>query len=593
MVDPAPVTPPPPAPGSSPVPPPTASPQPSSGGFSGILSSAGDFIGNMFKDPQTGQTSTSKILITLGLGALGAYMGSGSGIMGMLGFGAAGALGGSLLAPVIMPLIDSVLGMLGLKSPGQQMPGLVPPTQPDRDITVRRNITVAQPGQEKPIETFIDTPNMDRFKKVSDETHGLVSELVTQRRDIEGMADGVQRSGAIRILLEREGKASKLLANTQEWDKMAADWSKPGGESERLKAAYKRAKEALGESFNDNMVPQPPKIDPKLPDLPPDLKSYAINSFAGSGGGTEAEFNARYPRTQDKITFAWNAADQEMKDNTPNFTATRGRLFGLGPRTKAWGPEFLENQQRLDSWYAEKAFNERNWDEVINRARSGINASKGTFSDDNEAIAEFQKAERYAIAAKKRDALDGVRTETYREIQRIETETSTKFPQFINDVTKMEAEIKTMNLEMQRGIKVTARAEVPGKADQRYVTFLDKATNTEMTIVARKVGEQWQMVSSFKDKFDPAKAEDAANMAPTPIPVADIFTDRGIVNNTDFAKAVNDTLVPVRSRLGIAPAAPAVTTLTTGAPTVTTTVSAPLATPTVTTGAPAIPGVGS
>src|SRR5688572_3536784 len=143
---------------------PTGSAPPSSGG--GFL----DTIKNMFVD-SSGKMKLGTVLATVLLGGLGAYMGSGSGLLGMLGFGAAGAIGGSLLGPMLQGLLDNLMGTTPAASFSRS-----PQVQASPDTVIRTQQPILQAGAPT-VTTTLVTPNLDRFAALNSENASLLTNL--------------------------------------------------------------------------------------------------------------------------------------------------------------------------------------------------------------------------------------------------------------------------------------------------------------------------------------------------------------------------------------------------------------------------------
>lgn len=448
--------------------------------FSGKPAGVGETITQAFGDSATGPkwgAVGGASIITLVTGLLGFTMG---GPLGAL----AGVAGGLTIGTLIGPALNGMWEQMGFPAAAKPpMPGREPEAQADPDVGLLRGIEISQPGTLLPDKTNMLVPNLKRFKEVSSESAGLVKDLVSRRATIDAMPHSALREGAIKRLLVDEEGASKLLANAQLWDQMVAEWSKSGGERDKLKTALGAAMNANGQRFYESMIPTPPVVEVNVPPLPKDLENYALDMIASQvpEGSTraaeiakkEAEWRQQLP--QDQLNYVWNMADQEAKRNEPDWSKAGEPVFGIGPRQTSRSPinsvletiigetDFAAMQGDCMIKFKQCA-KEGNYERALHFAQLGIevaDAGRG-FSPDQEAKMAFEKAHRFASARLVQQQASGQYEQVYKEIQRVEAISKKQFPEFIAEVEKLEAKVRELNAKTQEQNRLrTAAADVP------------------------------------------------------------------------------------------------------------------------------------
>lgn len=414
-----------------------------------------DFLKTIFGSPDTGMQwgAVGGTAVTSFFGGLIGFA-FGGGLPGMLLGLLLGGLGGALFGDKFNKLGAS-LGLDLKKPPLRKLVGWLPP---NKDVTQRRDMMI---GDRK---HYIDVPNLDRFKTVAFKTKELLSE---QRRKLEVMATGLERQGADEQIDQDTTKAIQMLANGQEWDKIAQEWAKPGGERDQLVASLKKAKAAAGLPFDENQIPKPPLTNARLPELGElgdDLRQYAVRMFQASGEGkTEEEWKKKYDHPAKQLRFVREALTKEMEEmgpknwdknlkksfmrsfsDTVNWEWRWGWPINIGKpdiyRVNAPGDAMATVGQILGK-KTYPGFNE--YAEAMHYAEEGERLAKG--NQDTNAEQELGKVKKYLQAGMRKELVEQQYDHLYRTVQRIENVAENEFPRFIAQADALEREVNALN----------------------------------------------------------------------------------------------------------------------------------------------------
>lgn len=445
-----------------------------------------DIISKAFGDsatgPQWGAVGGTS-LITIVTGLMGFTMGGSLGaLLGVAGGVAAGAFLG--------PTLNEFWKNMGFPAPEKPpLPKLAPEAQADADVALKRGVDVAQPGSPLMTHGEVIVPNLKRFKQVSSEANGQVQDLMQKRVQIDALPHGEQRAGAITRLLEAEGSASKLLANAQAWDEAAEKWSEKGGQRDQLQQALAVATNATGKNFDPSVMPTPPMAKVTVPELNPQLQSYALDMLHAEGKDGQAW---KAMRPQDKINYVWNKLEDEAKAKQPEWDKMGARLFdyfnvrqtgssvgNLGNSAAAWcvswvsddGAKYLRglaNNQSDCLVKAKECVAAGDYAKAAGYARLGAEYSGGgrfgLGSGDAEAKVAFEKLKRYANLRAMQQDMNTQREVVYQEIQRVEKVVETEFPKFITQVESLESRTRELNAQLKRDRENTHDATQPEQA---------------------------------------------------------------------------------------------------------------------------------
>jgi hypothetical protein len=597
-----------------------------------------DMIKGMFVDP-AGNMKTSTILSTVLLGGIGAYMGSGSGIMGMLGFGAAGAIGGTLAAPLLKGVFDWVAqNLLGI-TPDPSIPRNNNIPQASPDAVTRTQQPILQVGAPTVNATLV-TPNLDRFAEINRNNVNIFTRLEDTRRQIESMpTSDPQRATLTDRMLSNEGVLQQYVSNTEAWNAAGTQWN--NGERKTIIEAFDRARGGLGfapRAGGPDPIPEAPTGAINIPRPSGLLGEVGRRSWNANRPEGSKDWESMNPREQ--INTATTVVENEISRLRPgapggislesigNSSNGRGvnRTFSLGGSWTSYNP-FLwagrnlgGSELKVENGTYNLASNAADVQNDLNQLLSGADGvnlspevlrqarakaqqgiafcdqgpdsvytwSTATPADIQKIRNNFERVVQYTEALEARSQIAPLQAQVNQAVGNYVNGPAAKFPEFVTQVQGFRDNVNQMNQQVaslnQQQVKIKSRgaSTTPPDENKQYITVVDDRNNSTVTMVAEKVGGNWQITNTFQGDFDAAKASDAATRLPTPMPTPDIFTDNGVKTTTNLGNAVRQAVMPMQARLGIA--APTVAASTT----VTTSVTAPLATPTVTTATPSL-----
>jgi hypothetical protein len=569
----------------------------------------------MFVD-SSGKMKLGTVIATVALGGLGAYLGSGSGIMGMLGFGAAGAVGGTLLGPMVSGLLDSLLGTNNAASFAR-----TPMVQATPDAVTRTQQPILQPGAPT-VNTTLVTPNLDRFAALNSDNASLLTSLEQRRRAIENLAiNDPNRARHIDAHLGAEGTVQQYSANAEEWNRVATEWNR--GERNTINTAYNQARSGLG------FAAPAPGAAPALREAPTGnlniprpggtFGSVSVDLFDAANPGrnraqNETAWNALTPRQQnqqamllveERVALLRPGGGGPIDWSTENASRSWGRTFNnvvsLGGNITWWNSALEEKdgtQNGICSWgdckrdavhilRDSERYQPTNetLDNAMVKIQNGIRMAQ---EDGNQKEADnFRLMEQYVNSLRARgEGRDAMQTMN-RNLAEYVNGPANEFKGFVTEVQGFRDNVNQMNQQVaslnQQQVRVKARGATttPPDANKQFITVIDDRNNTTVTMVAEKVGGNWQVTNSFQGDFNAANVNETTRLQ-TPMPSADIFTDNGIKTTANLGNTMRQVLMPMQARLGLA--AP---TVAVAPPTVGGSVS-PLATP---TGPAAAPGL--
>ncbi len=597
-------------------------------------------IKGMFVDP-AGNMKTTSIISTIGLGALGAWLGSGSGTIGLLLGGVGGAVGGALGAPLIQQAVDWVsTNVLGIPPAPPVIPrnNVAPSAAPD--TVVRTDQPIVQPGAPT-VNTTLVTPNLDRFADINTRNVNTFTRLEDQRRRIETMpANDPNRQRLTQEMLANEGILQQYVSNSQEWNTAATQWN--AGERNNIIAAYDRAQAGLGFPARASGAPAP------IPEAPTgtitiarptgvlaEVSRRAWNNSRPAGAGDWESMDARQ-----QIATASTVVDGEIARLRPGVpgginiepigSASNGRGVNrtLGNVANVvsfgnWKPLYddktgVHNRAsnaadvQLDIGDLLRGADGANLSpEVLARVRSKAQLGM-QFCDEGPSKvytwgtatpaeiagirANFQRVVEYTDALEARGQIPALQTQVNQTVGAYVNGPAAQFPTFVTNVQGFRDNVNQMNQQVaslnQNQVRITGRgaSSTPPDENKKYVTVRDERNNTEITMVAEKSADnKWKVTHTFAGGFNAANMTEANRLNPQ-MEIPDMFTDAGVRGATpNIGAAIRQALVPMQARLGIT-AAPAVGT-TTVTPTPPTVVTPPPATPPGTPPVPGAPGI--
>lgn len=222
----------------------TAAPAPatggSSGGIGGFFSGILDTIKNMFVDKNTGKMNTTSVLTTLVIGGIGAYMGSGSGMIGTLIGGLGGAAAGALGAPLIGQLLSS----LGINLGGPQVPGGVPQIPGMQVGQASPPLVTHQAPVQSPTpgaaasNTVIRSPALENMVRPIATVSDAVAARTAAQRDAARLAGGTGDPETVearwRDVTRQEKSIADFVATMEEYGRQRETYMGPNGERARL-----------------------------------------------------------------------------------------------------------------------------------------------------------------------------------------------------------------------------------------------------------------------------------------------------------------------------------------------------------------------
>jgi hypothetical protein len=259
----------------------TAAPAPapatgsSSGGIGGFFSGILDTIKNMFVDKNTGKMNTTSVIATLVIGGIGAYMGSGSGIMGTL----IGGLGGAAAGVLGAPLIGQLLSSLGINLGGTAVPGGVPQIPGMQVGQANPPLVTHQAPVQSPTpgvaasNTVIRSPALENMVIPTVTVSDAVTARTAAQRDAAKLAGGTANRETVearwRDVTRQEKSIADFVATMEEYGRQRETYMGPNGERARL------VNEIVARGGKTQA-----EAEAMVPTLPPLPESYTANRRA-------------------------------------------------------------------------------------------------------------------------------------------------------------------------------------------------------------------------------------------------------------------------------------------------------------------------
>jgi hypothetical protein len=551
---------------------------PSSGGIV-------DFVKDMFVD-DAGSIKTGNVIGAVGMALLGGFLGSGAGWIGALVGGLGGLAGGALAGPLIQNGIDFISEKVFNVAPSSGF-ARTQGTSPSADTVTRTQQPFVQIDGATEFRELI-TPNLDRFKEITAENATRVSTLEQRRHDIMEQPHGEYRQKLIRAHLSEEGAVQQWLANAEEWNRVANDWNNgiDGKPSERsiITQNYEKARGNLGFAPNatgTEVIGAAPTGDLEIPEF-----GSKFNNLARKLSDEDPLKWDQKPR-RERLMQGMIDIDQQIESLRPGGSGgvdwaiesdSWGRwtnnTVSVGGYVGWWDTSDADkNVHHLaSSWQDCKTDCVkllRNSEtiqpsgEVLEYARAKAIQGRNFARDEGDKGAEknFGHMLHYIDALEAREQGVQALNETNQRVSQYARGPASEFQGYVehvqgfrNDVDHMNQQIVSLN---QNQIRIIERgmSATPSDDDKRYITVQNDANNSIITMVAEKNNAQWNITHRFNGNFEQGKVNDA-NRLSTPMPVSDIFTDKGIMEADNLGAAIKKPAITMAASLGISNTSP-------------------------------------
>lgn len=420
-------------------------------------------------------------LLTLIAGAVGFFTGGG------MGAGIVGAIIGLTGGALAGDALNDIGKKMGLASnTPAKGPLMVDVPTAERGLATLKTIKLEQ-GAKTSINVEMPVPNMNKFEKVSETSRGLVAELNDKRQKTDRLNEATtEHDGAVKLLTGQESKAFQLLANAQEWNNAAAKWNNKDGGRDKAAESFLKVKAALGQKADASVVPQMPVFEVKLPQLPADLRQYAVNMYVGAGkGASEKEWEADYPQPQQKLHYLAKVVKKEV-GNEPDWNVLAPKRPGVLSTISNTISESIRNPiaagaivpagavataavmlskfgyNNEDAEKAKEAYEKNDFKAAMSYAEAGkkhynelLTNTPKEGKNNQEIIAFVQKKisafhdfEAHLKAKQMETRVVGLRNQMYEQIGKLERDLSVKLPQYTRQVEVFQAEVDNANKNM-------------------------------------------------------------------------------------------------------------------------------------------------
>lgn len=383
--------------------------------------------------------------------ALSALLG---GLMGLLmGGGTAGSIVGIAIGVVSGTLLGDKFNRWWntLRVGGERPTALEEPARaatPSRVVAMQRDFMVGDRMHT------IEVPNLERFRVPALSSPKLLSE---QRRSVETLAEGMERKGRVGMIADDDRRIMQMLADAEEWNRIAVLWAKPGGERDRLLASLREVTSKLHLPFDENAVPKPPLFNVRLPELGEvndDLRQYAMAMFRASGEGeTEAEWKSKYAHPVDQLWFVRRMLNREMEELKPDWNAV-GSKGVVRHLAELWTWAGMDADTRVTTAgdagatirhilnrKVRPGFKE--YAEAMYYAKEGERLAKN--EGNGTAEREFAKIKKFLEAGQRREAVEQRYDHLYRTVRRVAETAATALPAFVAQVETLKSEVESLN----------------------------------------------------------------------------------------------------------------------------------------------------
>lgn len=557
-------------------------------------------VGGFFKDMlnnytrrNSSGTGIGAIVGTLLATGAGFYFGGMPGLLmgGLVGFAGSG---------IFNDIAASIMEWAGMKveAPSRFHDGTdVKPLGDDRLAHIQE-LDITIPGTDQKVHTTTIVPRSENYRQMEElslsmaeykQKYGNGSQYLgtainNRLTEIQGMHHS-RRKNEISELVNDQNLVFQFEENARRWNELSATWAAEGGDRDRLIAGNKSS--STGLALPELAVPQELRLprNAYYDQLPEHILKEVTEP------GTERDDFLKQSRVM-QIKSAYNNIDDRIKDinsSLPGLIRSAkesgdnlvgGRSAG---RTAVAAASWIDSNLMFGASRAlRRQIRGSDFDEAVARGGMPISNSADAVHQVARTIEETdfnltdadqrvqllsavrrargfgKKPEQQALfdAIEERVRLEEMRDDMNRYFAGIANQAQNgykmaiedgRFEEYTKEVELLRTSVEIRNARVNEMNDAQLRFVERGviNDNNKWVTIHDDKTNQDLTLVAIKKGDHWELTHAYNGRHIASADTNDAFKVPSGQPIADIFSADGVLKTNDIGRVIRDNIVKI------------------------------------------------